>query len=462
MNVSPGYLMSVINQDIFWYLKAHWTFDIMELNDTVTEKSILEKAITIADTNKVSLCSSYITNNVNNTPTWNMSVNNWNSVVNESDKLLNETLKPYIVFTINSVVSNNIIQYGNISNNGMAFINYIISSYFLEKEPYTLNKSLHRIISNVEFVQDYNDNLLMYVDTSKYDIKNLIKIVRCLVHLGNEIDRVFVTSMLTDYCSDKDIRFYLEYSKYGIMLLDFFLVYCNLPIFLKCWKVNLDYLCDNYWIKVLYSTNDDFNEVALKFESKHIDSLTSLYNTVVIKFMSGKDILSKSINVTYSACNSYTVNHFNSYWKFIKKCLDDMIHIIKYNRISNKADDKSGINNCVIDMSSENKYKKDIDNEIKLSMGTYTMSSVGELIMSSDPKERLIGEYVHLTLKINEIKQILEKGVSAVTTQEVYDLYHKQLVYMEGYQSVLEQRAKNDNIDLSYIIPDNYLYVKDN
>ena len=454
MNVSPGYLMSVINQDMFWYLKAHWTFDITKLNDTVTEKSILEKAITITDTNKVSLCSSYITNTVNNTPTWNMSVNNWNSVINESDKLLNETLKPYIVFTVNSAVSNNIIQYGNISNNGMAFINYIISSYFLEKEPYTLNKSLHRIISNVEFVQDYNDNLLMYVDTSKYDIKNLIKVIKCLVHLGNEIDRIFVTSMLTDYCSDKDIGFYLEYSGYGIMLLDFFLVYCNLPIFLKCWKINLDYLCDNYWVKVLYSTNDDFNDVALKFENKHIDdSSTSLYDTVAIKFMSGKDILSKSINVTYSACNSYVVNHFNSYWKFIKDCLDDTINIIKYNR---KNDIKE-------DNTDECEYKdEDKVDKIKVPMQRYSMKSVGDLIMSPNPEDKIMGEYVYATININKIRSLIfDDKTITLDNKEAYNLYHKQLIYLEGYLETIKQRANIIGVDLSYIIADDYLYVKD-
>lgn len=74
-----------------------------------------------------------------------------------------------------------------------------------------------------------------------------------------------------------------------------------------------------------------------------------------------------------------------------------------------------------------------------------------ELMNSNDYKERFIGEYLQLQIRINGLSNMLKKykeGTLKFTPSCSYELLHTQLVYMECYSNALEERAKIENINI--------------
>lgn len=74
-----------------------------------------------------------------------------------------------------------------------------------------------------------------------------------------------------------------------------------------------------------------------------------------------------------------------------------------------------------------------------------------ELMNSNDYKERFIGEYLQLQIRINGLINMLKKykeGTLNFTPSCSYELLHTQLVYMECYANALEERAKIENINI--------------
>lgn len=75
-----------------------------------------------------------------------------------------------------------------------------------------------------------------------------------------------------------------------------------------------------------------------------------------------------------------------------------------------------------------------------------------ELMLSEDFKERFKAEYYQLNKRIAGLQGMLIKykqGILDFKPNCSYELLHTQLVYMEGYRNILEERAKIENIDLS-------------
>lgn len=75
-----------------------------------------------------------------------------------------------------------------------------------------------------------------------------------------------------------------------------------------------------------------------------------------------------------------------------------------------------------------------------------------ELMLSDDFKERFKAEYHQLNKRIAGLQGMLIKykqGTLDFKPNCSYELLHTQLVYMEGYRNILEERAKIENIDLS-------------
>ena len=73
-----------------------------------------------------------------------------------------------------------------------------------------------------------------------------------------------------------------------------------------------------------------------------------------------------------------------------------------------------------------------------------------------DWKERVVQEYKELKERYNKLHKMLikyEAGTLDFTPNCSYELLHTQLVYMECYMNVLEERAKIENIELRYIAP---------
>ena len=73
------------------------------------------------------------------------------------------------------------------------------------------------------------------------------------------------------------------------------------------------------------------------------------------------------------------------------------------------------------------------------------------LMTSEDFKDRAKAEYYQLKIRHDRLSNMLTKdreGTLDFTPNCSYDLLHKQLVYMEGYMDVLEERAEIEGIEL--------------
>ena len=73
------------------------------------------------------------------------------------------------------------------------------------------------------------------------------------------------------------------------------------------------------------------------------------------------------------------------------------------------------------------------------------------LMQSKDFKDRAKAEYRQLKIRHDRLSDMLTKyreGDLGFTPNCSYDLLHTQLVYMEGYMKVLEERAIIEFIDL--------------
>ena len=74
-----------------------------------------------------------------------------------------------------------------------------------------------------------------------------------------------------------------------------------------------------------------------------------------------------------------------------------------------------------------------------------------ELMNSSDSKDRFKVEYYQLKIRHEGLSKILKgykEGTLNFTPNCSYELLHTQLVYMECYMNVLEERARIENIEL--------------
>ena len=75
-----------------------------------------------------------------------------------------------------------------------------------------------------------------------------------------------------------------------------------------------------------------------------------------------------------------------------------------------------------------------------------------KLMLSADFKDRFKAEYHQLNIRIAGLSNMLVKyqeGTLNFKPNCSYEILHAQLVYMEAYRNILEERAKIENIDLS-------------
>jgi len=73
------------------------------------------------------------------------------------------------------------------------------------------------------------------------------------------------------------------------------------------------------------------------------------------------------------------------------------------------------------------------------------------LMQSKDFKDRAKAEYHQLKIRHDRLSDMLthyREGILTFTPNCPYDLLHAQLVYMEGYMRILEERAVIEFIDL--------------
>lgn len=75
-----------------------------------------------------------------------------------------------------------------------------------------------------------------------------------------------------------------------------------------------------------------------------------------------------------------------------------------------------------------------------------------DLMLSGNYIDRFVAEYHQLNNRIAGLQRMLEgykNGTLNFTLNCSYEILHTQLVYMEAYRNVLEERAKIENIDLT-------------
>ena len=74
-----------------------------------------------------------------------------------------------------------------------------------------------------------------------------------------------------------------------------------------------------------------------------------------------------------------------------------------------------------------------------------------EMMNSSDYKERFKAEYAQLVIRVNGLKNMLDKwdrGELDFTPTCPREVYNDQMEYMVNYMTVLADRAYMENIDL--------------
>ena len=74
-----------------------------------------------------------------------------------------------------------------------------------------------------------------------------------------------------------------------------------------------------------------------------------------------------------------------------------------------------------------------------------------KLMNSTDYNERFKAEFLQLQIRIDKLERMLKgyrEGTLNFTPTCSYDLLHAQLVYMEHYLNVLEERSKIENVEL--------------
>ena len=74
-----------------------------------------------------------------------------------------------------------------------------------------------------------------------------------------------------------------------------------------------------------------------------------------------------------------------------------------------------------------------------------------EMMGSADYKERFVAEYVQLKIRYNKLYAVLEKYAADKLDFKPtcpIEILYEQLDHMEAYLSVLETRAKYENIQL--------------
>ena len=78
-----------------------------------------------------------------------------------------------------------------------------------------------------------------------------------------------------------------------------------------------------------------------------------------------------------------------------------------------------------------------------------------EMMNSSDYKERFKAEYAQLVIRINGLKNMLDKwdrGELDFTPTCPREIYNDQMEYMVNYMTVLADRAVMENVDLESVI----------
>ena len=78
-----------------------------------------------------------------------------------------------------------------------------------------------------------------------------------------------------------------------------------------------------------------------------------------------------------------------------------------------------------------------------------------EMMNSSDYKERFKAEYAQLVIRINGLKNMLDKwdrGELNFTPTCPREIYNDQMEYMVNYMTVLADRAVMENVDLESVI----------
>ncbi len=87
---------------------------------------------------------------------------------------------------------------------------------------------------------------------------------------------------------------------------------------------------------------------------------------------------------------------------------------------------------------------------------TITLSDTVNLMVSKNYKERFIAEYWQVKIRYEKLKNMLDRwdyGDLDFLPDCPRELYNIQICGMKQYLDILERRAKIENIDLAFVVP---------
>lgn len=82
----------------------------------------------------------------------------------------------------------------------------------------------------------------------------------------------------------------------------------------------------------------------------------------------------------------------------------------------------------------------------------FDVETINKLLSSDNFKERLAGELLELTIRIQNLGRFLDnykKDKLPFKPATPYEVLFEQLVYMKNYHSVLSQRLQIEDVDLT-------------
>lgn len=431
------YLKSVLSLDLYWYLKAKWKFTIDELKEIcivnhvedIINSSKAQNDIIYNDINE-----SHINNVCNREPTWNISIN--------TDIKYDDKINLFLSLNYSSYTTDNKNKLDNknkfTSINQIDYIKNFISIYF-SKNCYTPNNDCS-IVSKLKFgISDLKN--FIRLDISDYSIDDIIYIIKSFVLLCNDLDYIYVNHLLNDFNTNNNSAFYLCYQNSTMNLLDFYIIYNNIPIFKHCWNLELQNLCKHY-LTILYLEDSNTNEISLinltffqyKYKEDHSRNLR-IYTTNVKN------------EEDFGSLYSYEFKDFRSYWNAIQTFLIKISSDTLQEQKSNISDD-CDVNN--------NNHKNSETNTKYVSTTKYSdLKDTVDLMISSNSADRFKAEVIQLKLRINKLSKLLsdyKEDKLTFTPKSSYELLYSQLLYMNNYMDVLIKRAKKENIALNDFI----------
>lgn len=420
LQTSLEYLQNVINEKKYWFLRVDWCkLDMLsEFGEGYIRDSLLH-SIQHTDANRsVPFALSYLKNINNNNDSWEM----------HFSKKDNGELYLYLY------LNNNTYDLRN-DNNAISFesqIKRLITEYFSDWNFafYVRDKAVQSLVRLSISKDKYNDDrYIVKLDISDYDIYNIMEVVHCFAHIGDELDKLYIEYQIYKYNYEHSDGhgFYVSHFLDSVTLIDYYIIYRNMSNFKCYWKIDYKYL-SKYDLEILYTLNTDSH---LKIAANIYANENEVLTTGAIRSYCSSEYIETEIKYDVML-GSRTLPDFISYWNYVTDLLDKLTiakvgFVIKDDTVLN----------------SYNEYKT-----INLIDEQPTFENSVDLMLSHNPVDNIKAEIMQLKLRLDKVHSQLATDKSCSPDMLLY----KQSIYMQNYYDVLIERAKELSIDVEDLI----------